>query len=183
VARRRFLADGYAGVSMRSIAAEAGVDAALISYHFGSKRGLVGAALELVINPAIVAAAAIESPLGAMPERLLRALLSAWDDPRSGPQLLGLLRGVVADEDTSRVFREVIENEIVGRLADRIGGRNAHRRAAAVGVQLSGLIFLRYVLRLEPLASMPAEEVVAMLAPEIRLAVSPGPPSRSSRTS
>ena len=38
VARRRFLADGYAPVTMRSIAAEAGVDAALISYFFGSKK-------------------------------------------------------------------------------------------------------------------------------------------------
>ena len=177
MARRRFLADGYAAVSMRSVAAEAGVDPALISYHFGSKKGLFGAALELVINPAVVATAAIDSPLETLVEHLLHALLGAWDDPRSGPQLLGLIRGVVADDDTSRVFREVLENEIVGHLAERLGGRHARRRAAVVAVHLSGLIFLRYVLRLEPLASMTTDEVVALLGPTMRLAVrgAPGP--------
>jgi AcrR family transcriptional regulator len=182
VARRRFLAEGYAAVSMRSIAVEAGVDAALISYHFGSKKGLFGAALELAVNPAVVAATAIEAPLETLPEHLLRALLSVWDDPRSSAQLLGLLRGALADQETSRVFREVVEKEIVGRLAERLGGRHAQRRAGAVAVQLGGLVMVRYGLRLEPVASMPAEEVVALLAPAMRLAISPGPPSRPSRT-
>ena len=51
VARRRFLADGYQAVTLRSVAAEAGVDAALISYYFGSKKGLFGAAMALSANP------------------------------------------------------------------------------------------------------------------------------------
>jgi AcrR family transcriptional regulator len=51
IACRRLVADGYYGVTMRAIAAEAGVDAALISYYFGSKKGLFGAALALSANP------------------------------------------------------------------------------------------------------------------------------------
>src|SRR6266542_572309 len=40
-ARRRLLADGYAGLSTRKVAAEAGVPLSQLHYHFGSKQGLV----------------------------------------------------------------------------------------------------------------------------------------------
>lgn len=173
MARRRFVADGYAAVSMRSIAAEAGVDPALVSYHFGSKRGLFGAALELSINPALVVAEAIDAPLELVPERLVRALLGVWDDPRHGPQLVGLVEGVVTDSESALVFREVLEREVFGRIAERLGGRDAGRRASGLGVQLAGLVFLRYVLRVEPIASMTADEVVAAMTPGMRAAAFP----------
>ena len=40
-ARRRLLADGYAGMSTRKVAAEAGVPLSQLHYHFGSKGGLI----------------------------------------------------------------------------------------------------------------------------------------------
>ena len=175
-ARRRFLAEGYARVTLRTIAAEAGVDAALINYHFGSKRGLFGAALELGANPTIVAAHAIDAPLDAVPERLVRSLLAVWDDPTYRAQLLGLIEGAITDPESSRAFREIVEREIFGRIAERVGGRTASLRASAVAVQLAGLIFLRYVVRMEPLASMTTDEVVAALVPGVRRAIGPSSP-------
>lgn len=169
MARRRFLTDGYAGVTLRSLAAEAGVDAALISYHFGSKRGLFGAALELSANPTIAVARALDGPLESLPERLLRTLLAVWDDPaRRGP-LLGLMTRITTDPEVAQLFREVAERELFGRIAERLGGHP--REAAAAGTQLAGLIFLRYVIRVEPLASMTADEVVAVMAPTLRAAL------------
>ncbi|HEX9373173.1 MAG TPA: helix-turn-helix domain-containing protein, partial [Roseiflexaceae bacterium] len=73
-ARRRFLEDGYQAVSLRSIAAEAGVDVALIGYFFGSKQGLFGAALQLPMNPAEAIAEALPGDLDGLAERLLRKL-------------------------------------------------------------------------------------------------------------
>lgn len=181
-ARRRFSEAGYAAVSMRQIAAEAGVDPALIPYHFGSKRGLFGAALELAINPAVIVAEVVDAPLEVLPERILRTLLAVWDDPgRRGP-LLGLLQGVVTEPETARLFREMAEREIVGRIADRIGGPDARRRAAGVSTQLAGLIFLRYVLRVEPIASMSADDVVAAMLPGVTAALRGSRP-RSGATS
>lgn len=168
MARRRFLSDGYAEVSLRSIAAEAGVDAALISYHFGSKRGLFGAALELTINPTIVVARALDGPLESLPERLLRTLVTVWDDPARQATLVGLLARVTTEPAVAQLFREVVERELFGRIAERLGGHD--REASAAAVQLAGLIFLRYVLRVQPLASMTAEEVVALLGPTLRIA-------------
>jgi AcrR family transcriptional regulator len=45
-ARARLLVDGYAGLSTRKIAQEAGVPLSQVHYHFGSKRGMVLALLE-----------------------------------------------------------------------------------------------------------------------------------------
>jgi AcrR family transcriptional regulator len=45
-ARIRLLADGYAGLSTRKVADEAGVPLSQLHYHFGSKQGLILALLE-----------------------------------------------------------------------------------------------------------------------------------------
>lgn len=176
VARRRFLADGYARVTLRSIATEAGVDPALISYYFGSKRGLFGVALELDVNPTVVAAQALDAPLEAVPERLVRSMLSVWDDPIYRAQLLRMISGTLAGADGAQGFREAIEREIFGRIAERVGGRSAQLRASAVTAQVAGLIFLRYVIQVEPFVSMNSDEVVAALVPGIRRALGLAPP-------
>ncbi|MEO9220529.1 MAG: TetR family transcriptional regulator, partial [Mycobacteriaceae bacterium] len=87
VARHRFLAEGYHAVSLRSIATAAGVDVALLSYYFGSKKGLFGASLGLLANPPEILAAALPGDPADRPERVLRALLATWDDPVRGAQL------------------------------------------------------------------------------------------------
>ena len=179
VARQRFLAEGYDRVTLRSIAQEAGVDVALISYHYGSKRGLFGAALELPANPPEIIAEVLKGPLNTLPERLVGTVVAAWDDPDRGPALRALAHGALFDPEVSRLFREMAEREMVGRIAERLGGPDASRRAAVAASQIAGLIFLRYVLRLEPLASMPADELVARVAPPLRAALAG--PSRPKR--
>lgn len=171
VARRRFLDDGYARVTMRSVAAEAGVDAALISYHFGSKRGLFGAAMQLPANPPEIVAGALQGPLAGLPERLVRAVLAAWDDVERGPTLRAFATAALTDPEVAVLFREMAEREMLTRIAERLGGADATRRAALAASQVAGLIFLRYVLRLEPLASMPTDELVARMAPALRAAL------------
>jgi AcrR family transcriptional regulator len=46
-ARNRLLADGYANLSTRKVASEAGVPLSQVHYHFGSKNGLILALLEV----------------------------------------------------------------------------------------------------------------------------------------
>jgi len=158
---------------MRSIADEAGVDVALISYFFGSKRGLFGATMALEANPALVLADALPGDLNTLPERILRALITTWDDPLRSLPMRVMIAGAVADPGVARLLREVIEAEMIARIADRLGGPDATARAAVAAVQAFGLIFDRYLLRVEPLASMPADELVARMAPAMRAALSP----------
>lgn len=180
VARGRFLADGYAKVTLRSIAAEADVDAALISYFFGSKKGLFGAVLGLLANPPDVLASVLPGDPATLPERVLRAMLGTWDDPERGRQLIFMVRAATQDAELIRLLRDVIGREMIDRIAEHVGGPEASHRAAAFGAQLSGVIFSRYILAVEPFASMTADELVAALAPGMRAVLyrRPRPPSR-----
>lgn len=183
VARRRFLEDGYHAVTLRAIAAESGVDLALISYYFGSKKGLFGAALALGANPAeLLAQLLADEDLGTFPERVLRQVVAVWDDPVSGPPLLAMLRSAAEGDPFRDLVKEAFEREIIERIAGLVPGKNAGRRAAAFSTVIAGLIATRYLLRLEPIASMSSEEVVRLLAPQLRLALrGPARPAPAAR--
>jgi AcrR family transcriptional regulator len=171
VARRRFLAEGYESVTLRSLAAEAGVDVALLSYFFGSKKGLFGAALALPANPAEVLLNALPGDPATLPERVLSALLDTWDDPRHGAPLRVMVTAAIADPELTRLLKEVFEREMVARIAEHIGGANAHYRAGAFFAQLAGLVFARYVLQVDPLATMTRDELTRHLVPGLRAAL------------
>ncbi|WP_037910716.1 TetR/AcrR family transcriptional regulator [Actinacidiphila yeochonensis] len=170
-ARRRFLARGYDAVTLRSVAEEAGVDTALVSYYFGSKRGLFGAAMALVTNPVEVIAELLRGDPATLGPRALGTMVAAWDSSESGPALLAMLRGTAVDPSAAALVREVMEREVIGRIADRIGGPHARARAMAFCTQIAGIIVTRYQLRMEPIASMTAEEVVRHFTPSVRAAL------------
>jgi AcrR family transcriptional regulator len=178
VARRRFLAEGYDGVSLRSIAAEAGVDVALISYHFGSKKGLFGAAMALAVNPAELLARELDGPLNSLPERIVRTVVAAWEDSESGGSLRAFMQAAVREPDVARLFREMLEREMITRIAERIGGADARRRASLAASQIAGLVMARYILGIEPLASMPVDELAQRMAPALRVALAGPRPVR-----
>lgn len=94
---------------MRAIAAEAGVDSALISYHFGSERGLFGAAMQLIVSPPDVIRRALPGDPASLPERVLGHVLATWDDPERGAPLAALYRQADRDPGANRLVRELIE--------------------------------------------------------------------------
>ncbi|MFI9273216.1 TetR family transcriptional regulator [Kitasatospora sp. NPDC052896] len=172
VARRRFLEHGYHAVTMRSIAAEADVDLALLGYYFGSKKGLFGAALALSANPAELAAQLLsEGDLDTFPERALRQLIAAWEAPESSGPLLAMFKNAAQDDAVAALVKEALEGEIVGRLAEVLGGRHARKRAGTFAAVLAGLISTRYLFRLEPISSMDPEELIRLFSPQLRLAM------------
>lgn len=181
VARRRFLADGYQAVTLRAIAEDAGVDVALISYYFGSKKGVFGAVLALSANPPELLLEALPGDPATLPERVLRGLLRTWDSPEQGKPLRVMVGAAVDDPEVTRLLREVIEREMVDRIAEHLGGTGARSRAGAFATQLAGVVFARYVIELEPVASMPADELVRSLAPGMRAVLFP--PGRRPSTS
>lgn len=174
VAQRRFIADGYTSVTLRSIADEAGVDAALVSYFFGSKSGLFVAAIALAANPVEILSAALPGDLETLPERLLTGLLRTWDDPTRARTLRAVLTAAVTSPEIGQALSEAVTREIVARLADYLGGPHARLRATAVATQFIGILFARYILEVEPVASMAADELVRAIAPGMRLAVLAG---------
>jgi AcrR family transcriptional regulator len=178
VARRRFLAEGYQATTMRSIAADAEVDVALVSYFFGSKKGLFGAALALSANPPEILVRALPGDPNRLPERVLRALIEVWEDPERAGSLRMMISTAVTDREVARLVKEVFEQEMIGRIAEHIGGPGARMRAAAFTSLLAGVIFTRYVLALDPVATMTADELIRSHAPGLRAALAGPRPGR-----
>ncbi|HST43412.1 MAG TPA: TetR family transcriptional regulator [Conexibacter sp.] len=168
-ARTQFAERGYGGTTLRGVAAEAGVDVALVSYFFGRKAQLFAAALALPVSPADAIDAVIAEGPDQLGERLLRRLLAVWDDPVSGGPLLSVMRSAPSHEESAALLREFVEQELIARLARTIDAppAAARLRAAAVASQVLGLVFSRYVLRIEPLASADHDALVALLAPTL----------------
>jgi hypothetical protein len=69
------------------------------------------------------------------------------------------------------LMRDGIGREVINRIAEHLGGPDGTQRAAAFSTQIAGLIFARYLLKLEPIASMQADEVVDLLGPSLQLAL------------
>ncbi len=65
------------------------------------------------------------------------------------------------------------------RILDELGVDDGAARASLVGSQVVGLVMARYIVAVEPLASMPADAVAAAIAPNLqRYLVEPlGPPA------
>lgn len=168
-ARERFSAQGYDRVRMRDVAADAGVDVALVTYHFGSKDGLFGAALEMPAPMAALMADVLEhGEIDDFGERFLRRVLEVWDDERTGGALVALVRSAMSHPPAAERLRDFVQAELLHRIAERLDVPDADRRAALFGSQLIGLMLYRHVLHVEPVASMSRDELVERAAPALQ---------------
>ncbi len=167
-ARTLFAAQGYAGTSVRAVASAAGVDAALVHHYFGTKDDLFLAALELPIDPRVALAPAIAAGPDGAGERMLRVFLSVWDDPAAAARPCWVsVRGVV-DPDGQRLLRDGFLPAVLGPVGVALGIDRPELRMPLLASQVLGLILVRYVLAVEPVASMTADEVVAIYAPTLQ---------------
>lgn len=167
-ARESFAAQGFRGTTIRAVAREAGVDSALVHHYFGSKDDLFLAALEVPMDPRAVLPVVLEGDLETAAWRLLRAVLEVWDEPTARLQLAALVRTGLASPAVSNPLRDGLLPLILTPLAERLPGPDPERRAQLVATQMIGLLMARYVLALEPLASLSREEVVAWVAPNLQ---------------
>jgi AcrR family transcriptional regulator len=166
-ARALFAARGFSSTSVRSIAAAAGVDPSLVHHYFGTKDDLFVAALELPVDPRVALQPVMEGGLEGAGERLLRVFLSVWDDESARLSLLGLVRGVF-EPSGRQLLRDGLIGVVLGPIGPALGVDEQQRRVSLVASQVIGLVMLRYVLEVEPLASMDGEVLVATYAPTLQ---------------
>ncbi len=166
-ARRRFAQAGYDGASIRAIAAEAGVDPALVLHFFGSKRQLFRQAVGWPVDPSEIAQRVLTEGQGEVGERFARMFLGLWDDDHMRDALLAVLRSALTQEDAARLVRATFQSRLVRHVAAAIGGDEGELRVELAAAQLIGMALLRHVIRLEPLASASPEDVVRRLTPAL----------------
>jgi AcrR family transcriptional regulator len=168
-ARNSFADKGYDGASIRTIATSAGVDPALVHHYFGTKDKLFLAAMNLPIDPGELITKAVDGDRARVGERLVRMFLTVWDGP-AGAAGVALLRSAVGSEWTARLFREFVLTQVMRRLATRLplDPAEAPLRVSLAASQMAGLAIARYVLKVEPLASMPREVLISAIGPTLQ---------------
>ena len=167
VARERFAAEGFRGTTIRAIAVDAGVDPALVHHYFGSKDDLFLAALQIPFDPRTLLGPIVAGGVEGAAERLLTGFLGLWDDGDLRPALLGFVRGLM-EPGGERLLSQGFLPAVVLPAATALGISEPERRMPFVASQVIGLVMVRYVLAVEPLASMPAADVVALVAPNVQ---------------
>ncbi|QKW10547.1 hypothetical protein HUT18_33155 [Streptomyces sp. NA04227] len=125
-------------------------------------------------------AAALAGQRAQLAEKLLRAAFEVWENPAIRPNLLGLLHAAVNSEEGAEKMRQFLANQLFAQVGKAIGidGMDIYQAAETIKVpvininaaagQVWGVVLLRYVVKLEPIASAPAEELIDLLIPTIR---------------
>ena len=153
---------------MRAIAAAAGVDPALVTHYFGSKQRLFVEVVQLPLDPALVVEQVREGPRTDAGRRLAHLVLAVLESPEGRERVMGLVRSAASEPEAAALLRQLLETRLVGPVAAALGADRAELRATLLGTQLVGLVMVRYVVGVEPLASADADEVAGAIAPVLQ---------------
>jgi AcrR family transcriptional regulator len=154
---------------MRAIARVAKVDPSLIHHYFGTKDQLFAASIDLPFPPAEAVVAVFADGGEDVGRRLARTFFTVWEQEDARASLLGILRSAMGGEDRAvDAFRQFITKELQGRIAPLIAGERPDLRALLMASQLLGVAITRYVVRLDPIARTPIDEIVDLVAPRIQ---------------
>jgi AcrR family transcriptional regulator len=166
-ARRLFSERGYDGTTMRLVAATAHVDAALIYHYFGSKQRLFVASMEIPYDWATAFPALLDGPRDEIGERLVQLMLGFWEDPLIRPRFMGLVRSAATDPEAAAMVRQLLAEGPVLAMARAIGTPDGELRAMLAASHVMGVALLRYILRVEPLASADVETLAQLIGPSV----------------
>lgn len=158
---------------MRAIAKEADVDPALINHYFGDKASLLVATMELPFNPIEKITGVLAGGSDGLADRLLTTFLTTWDQH---PDVLAtLVRTAFGSPHGHPPMLELARNVIIELLQSQLNGPDKDLRAALVAAHIIGLGTMRYVARLEPVASASVASIVSQYAASMQELITPAP--------
>jgi AcrR family transcriptional regulator len=167
-ARELFARNGFDKTSIRAVAAAAGVDSALVHHYYGTKERLFTAAIRIPIDPMTILGPLREAPVEELGYTLPSLLLPLWDS-ELGAGVIATIRSLLSGADVGLVrsfMREVVIEEIAARVDNPPG--SGIIRAEFVASQVAGVLMARYIVELQPFASLPAEQIAETIAPNLQ---------------
>ncbi|TKK86748.1 TetR/AcrR family transcriptional regulator [Herbidospora galbida] len=162
-----FVESGYAATTIRGVARAADVDPALVMHFFGSKDGLFDAALRGAM-PVRELAVALSGDVSSLGARLTRRYLEVWESPETGPRIRAIVGSIASTPAAAQIMRDFMSGELATPLAKSLPGDQPERRAILAAAQLMGMAFARYLLAVEPMASMTTDELVISVGPSVQ---------------
>lgn len=168
-ARKLFAEHGFEGTSLRQVAREAGVDPAMIHHFFQGKDELFAQCVELPADPAQVLAGVDSHDPANRAEAIVRAALRLWESPAQH-SLVAFIRGTLGSRAKTAMLREMVTRTILSKIMEGVPGtaEDIRMRSNLVASQMVGLFLVRYVIRLEPLASATEDDVIKLVAPNVQ---------------
>lgn len=164
-ARAAFADRGFEGATVRDVAARAGVDPALVHHYFGTKQRLFVAAMQFPVDVAAVIPGLLRGPREGLGERFVRFIVEAWDGPDVRPMIVGVVRSASTDPTAAAMMRAVLADGPLLAIATATDLPDARLRASLAGSQLVGIAMARYVVGIEPLASLTPADLAAAMGP------------------
>jgi AcrR family transcriptional regulator len=167
-ARASFAEHGYAGTTVRAVARAADVDPALVYHYYQTKESLLDAATTPPQTFLDQIVTAWQTPPDKLGEHLVRQMLRNWENPDHGPVLRAVVQ-IAGNEPTTREkLRAIIERSMMGPSAQALDESERLARSGLIASQLMGLALMRYVWKIEPLATMTEDDLVTAIAPTIQ---------------
>jgi AcrR family transcriptional regulator len=169
-AKQRFATEGYEKTTLRAIAHDAHVDPSMVLYLFGSKEELFRESLRLILDPEVLVGALTgatddDPDIGT---RMVRTYLRIWETPDTAASMRAMLQSATSNTDAHDAFRGFMQNYVLTAVSGVLGGgEQARLRAMLAASQLVGMAILRYIIEVPPLATLPADDVVALIAPTV----------------
>lgn len=143
-AERLFSLRGYVATGVRDVAQEAGVSFALVRRYFGSKQGLLEAALEHMLNVEPL----LEGDRASFGKRAVGLFIGRAQDVT--PVALMLLAS--ADPAGRELCHRMLQTRIINPLAQWLGGTDGDDRAARLQLLWTGFIAAQQILAMPQLA-------------------------------
>jgi AcrR family transcriptional regulator len=161
-AREQFAAAGYERATIRTIAADAKIDPAMVMRYFSNKETLFAAAAEFDLRLPDLSAV----PRGTLGSVLVGHFVDRWE---SDDTLQALLRAAVSYKVAVTRLRAIFETQLMSAVAPLHGDRaRAATRIGLIASQMLGMALCRYVLRLPPVVALDRAAVIQWLAPTIQ---------------
>jgi AcrR family transcriptional regulator len=168
-ARQQFAKQGFERTTIRTVAAQAGVDPALVMQHYKNKEGLFAAvAIWHVDHKQLSDASLSEVPLTALDD-----LFAHFADPETRDSAIALLRNCLTHKAALGIMRDDVMCERQAMFAKTIGGSEAELRAGLLGAAMIGLTLAKYVLQIPSVVGASRADIERIMAPALRELVEP----------
>ena len=149
----------YDSAPIRTIASRAHVDPALIYHYFQTKERLFSDAMKFQLNPPDGAEIPInESPME-RGERIIMMFMKRWGGTDESSPFLALMKSATQNQTAAAMLRGLFNVHLIGHLSKEFGPDSAGLRGGMGSSIVLGLAIVRYILQLEPLASMPIQDL------------------------
>ena len=159
-ARLRFGTDGFERTTLRAVAADVGVDPALVIRYFGSKQDLFAAAAEFSVDLPDLRDVAPDD----LADALFGRFFAVWEQDST---FVALLRAAMTSPAAADTMRGVFATQVAPALA-AVTPDYAEQRAGLLGAFVIGLATTRYVLANPAVGDLSPDDLIRWARPVVR---------------